>query len=60
MGGIGSEHHHLAVIALAIALEDFRGGGLTGTVGTEEGEAFADVNLEIDPVDRPQVSVAFA
>jgi hypothetical protein len=38
--------------ALAIALEDLDGGRLARSVGAEEGEDLAPVDLEVDAADR--------
>src|SRR5581483_1886315 len=58
--GIGSEHAHVAVAALAKALEDLDRRRLPGAVRAEEGEDLSAVDLEVDAGDGVQVAVALA
>ena len=42
------------------ALADLDGGGLAGAVGTEQAEALARTDLEVEAVDGDDVTVGFA
>ena len=47
-----SEDDHVTRVGLLQALADLDSRGLAGAVGTEETEAFARLDLEVEAVDR--------
>ena len=53
-----AEHLDLAGIRRVEALQDLDGGGLAGAVRTEQPEALAGADLEIEAVDGDHVAVA--
>ena len=55
-----AEDHDLAGVGLGEALADLDGGGLAGAVGSEQAEALARTDLEVEAVDGDDVAVGFA
>jgi hypothetical protein len=40
-----------------MAFEDLDGGGLAGSIGTEEGEHLAGLDRQVDAIDGAQIAV---
>ena len=55
-----AEDYDLAGVRLGEALADLDGSGLAGTVGSQEAEALARTDLEVEAVDRDDVTEGFA
>ena len=52
-----AQHLDVPAVALAVALEDLHGRRLAGAVGAEQGDALADLDVEVEAVDGRQVAV---
>ncbi len=55
-----AEHFHFAGIGRSQAFADLDGGGFAGAVGTEQAEALAARDFQIEAVDRDHILVCLA
>jgi hypothetical protein len=55
-----AQHQHVALVRVGQAFADLDGGGLAGAVGTQEAEALAGADVEVEPVHRDDVAVSLA
>ena len=57
LGGVDPEDGNPSAVATAVSLEDLDRGGLSGTVGTEDGEHLAGLDGKGHAVNGPKVAV---
>ena len=57
LGGVDPEDGNPSTVATAVSLEDLDRGGLSGTVGTEDGEHLAGLDGKGHAVNGPKVAV---
>ena len=57
MGGIGSQHRYITSIPIVKALENLDRGGLSGTVGSEQGQNLTAADLKINTPHRLKISI---
>jgi hypothetical protein len=57
VGGIGSQHGYFAAVPMVEALENLDCGGLSGSVGPEQGQNLTASDLKINTPYRFKISI---